>query len=211
MKKVFVIISILIVVFVFLFIDVENYRVGIADAATTPPQSNVAPIIQCGGTFGNWINSNGVPVTLNNIGTSTDKPSCDRSQSCGTLTRTYKPSSSTPDFSCDSQSIPNFSTYTCPPCASKSVNSCQLVKPIPDPTIVTANATASTIIGYTDPSLKVDSSTIANYTNAYKNYINAVSSCNTPASYDSANLQFVCPSTSPVATITNDGFVTCSP
>uniref|UniRef100_A0A6C0KH69 Uncharacterized protein n=1 Tax=viral metagenome TaxID=1070528 RepID=A0A6C0KH69_9ZZZZ len=215
MKKVFVIISILIiliVIFVFLFIDVEKYRVGVAD---TPAPTTACANPICLGTFGPWISKDGAPMY--NYGNAQGSiPVCNGpwSPTCGTLKRSYTPNAGATDNDCTNTCIPNLTIYTCAPCGpplNVSVNSCQTqtVKTNPDSALVSANTTASTIIGSNDPSMKVDSATIANYSTAYKNYVNAIGQCNTPATYDSANRQFVCPSTSPVATITN-GFVTCS-
>ena len=199
----FTFIFIFVLFFIIYYYSIEEYRRGISEAATPSPYT---PIVfgPCRGVY-NWKNIRGIGTE---IPVTESEAVCDGATCSGAFTGIFKKTETDPNLIC---SVPPNKSIVCPRCQNLSVGSCQFT---PNNTansqIVTNDIQAQPIVASTDPAYRVDTGTVSAYQTAYNRYMNLIKNCNSPPPFDTTSNSFVCPSTSPVATVNSDRMVSCS-
>lgn len=200
-------IFIFVLFFIIYYYSIEEYRRGLSEDATPSPYNPDTLVFRpCQGVY-NWIHMRG-DGTHEYIGDSVYGYSCNAATCSGALHGRFYSTEPDPSVLCSMQP---YKTIVCPRCQNLSVGSCQFT---PNNTansqIVTNDIQAQPIVAITDPAYTVDRGTVSAYQTAYNRYMNLIKNCNSPPPFDTASNSFVCPSTSPVASVNDDRMVVCS-
>jgi hypothetical protein len=209
----FTFIFIFVLFFIIYYYSIEEYRRGDTLPATTPPATPTLVFRPCKGVYNWWITGNGTADVFQSPSPYRDSDTpfrCNAVTCSSTINGRFQSMETDPSVLC---SYPDNKTITivCPRCQNLSVGSCQFT---PNNTansqIVTNDIQAQPIVASTDPSYSVDTGTVSAYQTAYNRYMNLIKNCNSPPPFDTTSNSFVCPSTSPVATVNSDNMVVCS-
>jgi hypothetical protein len=191
--------------FAIYYCSIEEYRRGDSLPAIVDPNTP-APIVfsPCGGVF-NWTttDSQGFVYSVPESETVCTEAKCGQ-----TFTGKFQNKETNPNLIC---SIPANKTVVCKKCKTFAISTCQFIpNNTPNAQIVTDDTRARSIIALTDPLYAVDKGTRAEYLESYDRYMNMVKMCNSPPPYDAVNEYFICPSSSPVATVNSVRMVVCN-
>jgi hypothetical protein len=195
---------IFILFFIIYYYSIEEYRRGLSEDATPSPYT---PIVfgPCRGVY-NWkiIRGDGTVIPISDQ----SAPVCNSSATCsGAFAGIFQKTETDPNLIC---SVPPNQSVVCPRCQNLSVGSCQFTPNTANSQIVANDIQAQPIVAITDPAYTVDRGTVSAYQTAYNRYMNLIKNCNSPPPFDTASNSFVCPSTSPVASVNDDRMVVCS-
>jgi len=190
--------------FIIYYCSIEEYRRGTTEAATPSPY-NPAPLVfePCRGVY-NWTVNNG-QGSVNPVIES--DAVCARVPCSGAITGIFQNKEPDPNLMC---SIPPNKSIVCPRCQNLIVSSCQFTSNTANSQIIANNVQAQPILTSTDTAYTVDKGTVTGYQTAYNKYMDLINKCNSPPPFDTASNSFICPSTSPVATVNYDRLVSCS-
>ena len=185
------------------YFSIEEYRRGYVSPATPAPPSTPIVFAPCRGVY-NWkiIRGSGVQIPV-----AESAAVCDGATCSGTFVGIFQNNEKDPNLMC---SIPANKSIVCPRCQNLPVGTCQFTNNIASPQIVENDIQAQSIVKNTDPIYMIDKETANTYQEAYDRYMNLIKNCNSPPPFDTATNSFVCPSTSPVASVNQDRLVICS-